>query len=46
MILTPEFGQSQKLINVWTAWEPLPRLAHMPDVSMTGIFWRPRGCWA
>ncbi|MBI3772798.1 MAG: hypothetical protein HY272_08890 [Gammaproteobacteria bacterium] len=34
IILTPEFGQSQKLINVWTLWEPLPRLAQMPSWPM------------
>jgi len=31
IILTPEFGQSQKLINVWTLWEPLPRIMHQPS---------------
>jgi hypothetical protein len=34
IILTPEFGQSQKLINVWTLWEPLPRLTQMPSAPM------------
>src|SRR5436190_16660329 len=34
LILTPEFGQSQKLINVWTVWEPLPRIAQMPSWPM------------
>ena len=38
IILTPEFGQSQKLINVWTLWEPLPRLAQMPSAPMIGGF--------
>lgn len=34
LILTPEFGQSRKLINVWTVWEPLPRITQMPAWSM------------
>lgn len=34
IILTPEFGQSQKLINVWTVWEPLPRITQMPSAPM------------
>lgn len=38
LILTREFGQSQKLINVWTAWEPLPRLAQMPSWPMIAGF--------
>ena len=38
IILTPEFGQSQKLINVWTLWEPLPRLAQMPSAPMIAGF--------
>ena len=38
IILTPEFGQSQKLINVWTLWEPLPRLVQMPSTPMIGGF--------
>lgn len=37
-ILTPEFGQSQKLINVWTVWEPLPRLMEQPSVPMIAGF--------
>lgn len=38
LILTPEFGQSRKLINVWTVWEPLPRIAEMPAWSMIAGF--------
>jgi len=38
IILTPEFGQSQKLINVWTLWEPLPRLAQQPSFAMMAGF--------
>lgn len=38
IILTPEFGQSQKLINVWTVWEPLPRLMQMPSWPMIAGF--------
>ena len=38
LILTPEFGQSQKLINVWTLWEPLPRLMQQPAWSMIAGF--------
>jgi hypothetical protein len=38
IILTPEFGQSQKLINVWTVWEPLPRIAQMPSAPMIAGF--------
>lgn len=39
IILTPEFGQSQKLINVWRLWEPLPRITQQPSVPMiTGFF--------
>lgn len=38
IILTPEFGQSQKLINVWTVWEPLPRLMQQPAWSMIAGF--------
>ena len=38
IILTPEFGQSQKLINVWTFWEPLPRLSQQPSFPMMGGF--------
>jgi hypothetical protein len=38
LILTPEFGQSQKLINVWTLWEPLPRLTQMPSWPMIAGF--------
>ena len=38
IILTPEFGQSQKLINVWTVWEPLPRLSQQPSFPMMGGF--------
>lgn len=34
IILTPEFGQSQKLINVWTKWEPLPRIMDQPSFPM------------
>lgn len=34
IILTPEFGQSQKLINVWTVWQPLPRIGQQPSWSM------------
>ena len=34
IILTPEFGQSQKLINVWTLWEPLPRITQQPSFPM------------
>ncbi len=28
IILTPEFGQRPKLINVWTVWEPLRLIAY------------------
>ena len=38
LILTPEFGQSQKLINVWTVWEPLPRITQQPSVPMIAGF--------
>lgn len=38
IILTPEFGQSQKLINVWTLWEPLPRIMQMPSWPMIAGF--------
>ncbi len=38
LILTPEFGQSQKLIDVWTVWEPLPRITQMPAWSMIAGF--------
>src|SRR3970282_814078 len=38
LILTPEFGQSQKLINVWTLWEPLPRITQEPSVPMIAGF--------
>lgn len=38
IILTPEFGQSQKLINVWRLWEPLPRIAQQPSVPMIAGF--------
>ncbi len=38
LILTPEFGQSQKLINVWTLWEPLPRITQQPSVPMIAGF--------
>jgi len=38
IILTPEFGQSQKLINVWTLWEPLPRIMQMPSWPMVAGF--------
>jgi hypothetical protein len=38
LILTPEFGQSQKLINVWTVWEPLPRIAQTPSWPMLAGF--------
>lgn len=38
LILTPEFGQSQKLINVWTVWEPLPRIMQMPSAPMIAGF--------
>jgi hypothetical protein len=34
IILTPEFGQSQKLINVWRLWEPLPRITQQPSFPM------------
>jgi hypothetical protein len=34
IVLTPEFGQSKKLIDVWTRLEPLPRLTQMPDGPM------------
>lgn len=39
LILTPEFGQSQKLINVWTLWEPLPRITRMPSWPMIAGFY-------
>jgi hypothetical protein len=38
IILTPEFGQSQKLINVWTVWEPLPRITEQPSIVMGAGF--------
>lgn len=38
LILTPEFGQSAKLINVWTVWEPLPRIMQMPSAPMIAGF--------
>jgi len=38
LILTPEFGQSQKLINVWRLWEPLPRITQQPSVPMIAGF--------
>lgn len=38
IILTPEFGQSQKLINVWRLWEPLPRITEQPSVPMIAGF--------
>ena len=38
IILTPEFGQSQKLINVWRLWEPLPRITQQPSVPMIAGF--------
>ncbi|MBI4400731.1 MAG: hypothetical protein HY581_03775 [Nitrospirae bacterium] len=34
IILSPEFGQSQKLINVWTMWHPLPRITQQPSWPM------------
>jgi hypothetical protein len=34
LILSPDFGQSQKLINVWTVWQPLPRITHQPPLLM------------
>lgn len=38
IILSPEFGQSQKLINVWTLWEPLPRIMQQPSWPMIAGF--------
>ena len=38
IILTPEFGQSQKLINVWRLWEPLPRITQQPSAPMIAGF--------
>ncbi len=38
IILTPEFGQSAKLINVWTVWEPLPRITQQPSMPMLAGF--------
>lgn len=38
IILTPDFGQSPKLINVWTVWEPLPRLSQQPAWAMIAGF--------
>jgi hypothetical protein len=38
IILTPEFGQSQKLINVWRVWEPLPRITQQPSWPMIAGF--------
>lgn len=39
LILTPGFGQSEKLINVWTVWQPLPRITQQPPlVMMLGFF--------
>lgn len=34
LILTPDFGQSEKLINVWTVWQPLPRITQQPPLAM------------
>lgn len=38
IILTREFGQSAKLINVWTVWEPLPRITQQPSMPMIAGF--------
>ena len=38
VILTREFGQSDKLINVWTVWAPLPRLMDEPPLAMMAGF--------
>lgn len=39
LILSPDFGQSQKLIDVWTVWQPLPRItAQPPLLMMLGFF--------
>lgn len=34
LILTTEFGQSPKLIEVWTRLEPLPRITEDPPIAM------------
>lgn len=34
LILTEEFGQSPKLIEVWTRLQPLPRITEVPPVAM------------
>ena len=38
LILTPEFGQSQKLVNVWTLWQPLPLIFQQPPLAMMAGF--------
>lgn len=38
VILTREFGQSDKLINVWTVWAPFPRLMDEPPLAMMAGF--------
>lgn len=34
LILTEEFGQSPKLIEVWTRLQPLPRITEVPPIAM------------
>ncbi|MBI5247393.1 MAG: hypothetical protein HY923_09440 [Elusimicrobia bacterium] len=34
IILTTEFGQSPKLIEVWTRLKPLPRITENPPIAM------------
>jgi hypothetical protein len=34
IILTTEFGQSPKLIEVWTRLQPLPRITENPPIAM------------
>ena len=38
LILTPEFGQSQKLIDVWTVLQPLPLISQQPPLAMMAGF--------
>jgi hypothetical protein len=38
IILTRQFGQSDKLIHVWTVWPPLPRLLDTPPLATMAGF--------
>jgi len=38
LILSPEFGQSEKLINVWTVWKPLPLILEHPSYPIIAGF--------